>query len=250
MINRIDIHAHYGKWPFVGRDAEIEDIKAAMKKHDIQAFFLSSSKAIMYDFIEGNHELFSNIADVQGLYGYVVVNPNYMEESLDEVRKYADNPKFIGVKYHPEYCKKPADCEEMIPLFQMMEALNAPVLIHTFGDGLSSPLRLHNVNSKFPNVKLIAAHMGGNRFDLGIQLAKEANQNVFLEICSTDISCDKIKLAMDAAGAERILFGTDYSLFDPSYTIGAVESSQLANMERQMLFYENALKVFTRFKER
>lgn len=248
MINKIDIHAHYGKWPFAGRDAEIEDIKTAMEKHGIQAFFLSSSKAIMYDFIKGNQEMFADIAGVRGLYGYVVVNPNYIEESLDEIRKYISHPKFIGIKYHPEYCKKPIDCEEMIPLFQMMEALNVPVLIHTFGDGLSSPLQLRNINTRYPNLKLIAAHMGGNRFDLGIQLAKHTNHNVVLEICSTDISYDKIKMAVDAAGVERVLFGTDYSLFDPSYTIGAVESSQLTDMEKEMLFRKNALKIFTNIK--
>lgn len=97
-------------------------------------------------------------------------------------------------------------------------------------------------------MKVIAAHMGANRYDLGWELARKSNNNVFLEICSTDIDYDKIRHAVDAAGDQRVLFGTDYSLFDPSYTIGVVESSNLSEREKMYIYRENALRIFTKYK--
>jgi uncharacterized protein len=243
-MRKIDSHAHFGSWPFAGADAGIEDLTGAMAKYEIDAFLLSSSSAIMYDFSEGNQNLFEVIEHVPGLFGYVVVNANYVRESVQEIKKYAGSKKLAGVKYHPDYCRRPADCDDMSPLYAQIEELDLPVLIHTFADGLSSPLRLLAINRKYPRLKLIAAHMGGPRFDLGIQLAGQANENVFLEICSTDISVDKIRQAVDRCGADRVLFGTDYSLFDPSYTIGAVESSELSQDEKQMIYYRNAARIF------
>lgn len=246
-MRKIDIHAHYGKWPFVGHDATVEDIERTLVKYEMDAIFLSSSKAIMYDFIEGNRETFEDIADSKGLYGYVVINSNYPGESLSEVKKYMNHPKFIGVKYHPDYCGKPIDHDELKTIYKYLEDNGLPVLIHTY-DGISSPLLILNINKEFPGLKVIAAHMGGSRFDLGCELAKKSNNNVFLEICATDIDYDKIRQAVDTAGAERVLFGTDYSLFDPSYTIGAVESSRLSEREKMCIYRENALRIFTQYK--
>lgn len=50
-MRKIDMHAHYGKWPFEGHDSSVEDIERALVKYEMDAIFLSSSKAIMYDFM-------------------------------------------------------------------------------------------------------------------------------------------------------------------------------------------------------
>lgn len=246
-MKKIDVHAHYGRWPFAGRDASVADMMAILKKHDIEAFFLSSAKAIQYDFVEGNRELFEAIADVDGLFGYVYVNANYIEESISEVRKYCRHPKFIGVKIHPDYAGRPPDCEGLLPLYELAGKLEVPVLIHTWGEGDADPRRLANINRRYPEVRLIAAHMGGDRPDLGAELAGMTNGNVYLEICSTCVAFDKIRSAVEAAGIERVLFGTDYSLFDPSFTIGAVESADLTDKQREFIYYKNALRLFARY---
>lgn len=243
-MKKIDIHAHYGKWPFMGRDSSVEDILASMGKFDIGAFFLSASKALMYDFVEGNAGLFEKIEGCSGLYGYVVVNSNYPDKSFQEICKYQNHPQFIGVKYHPEYCRKPADCRELEKIYEWLEAKGIPVLIHSFGEGISSPMRLIPLNRKFPALKVVAAHMGGPRYDLGLELVQNSNENIFLEICSTDISSGKIEKAVKVAGVGRVLFGTDYTLFHPSHVIGALESSKLDEVEKEHIYRLNAEKIF------
>jgi len=42
------------------------------------------------------------------------------------------------------------------------------------------------------------------------------------------------------------MYGTDYALFSPSYTIGAVESAGLTEDEKEHIYKLNALRVFTR----
>ncbi len=247
-MRKIDVHAHYGKWPFAGRDASIDDFDRAVEEYETDAFFISSSSAIMYDFVEGNRELFDAISGRSSLYGYVVINSNYPRESMEEIRKYEQHPGFIGVKYHPDYCRKPADSEELYKLYAYMEAQEIPMLIHTFGDGLSSPMKLVSVNKAFPGLKIAAAHMGGDRYDLGILLAQNTNDSIVLEICATYTVRDKIRLAVDGAGIGRVMYGTDYSLFDPSYTIGAVESSVLSEKEKECIYRLNAQRFFSRYQ--
>ena len=74
---------------------------------------------------------------------------------------------FKGIKVHSQYQKIFVDDPKMDPIYDRARSLNLPVLFHAgFDRGLppptcATPARLINVHRRFPNLTIIAAHMGG-----------------------------------------------------------------------------------------
>ena len=247
-MQKIDVHGHVGEWFFAARNRAVfqdgAQIESVLEQFGIALFLASSSKAIVYDLQEGNADLAALLGATQRLRGYVVVNPHYPEASLADLDQYLPKEKFVGVKYHPSYARVPVSDKRMEPLLTRIQAAGVPLKVHTFGDGESSPLHLLSVHQRFPQIPLIAAHMGGPRLDLALELAQQTEANVFLEICTSLASAGRVEQAVQAAGVERVLFGTDYTLFSPAHSIGAVEAADLSLAERQRIFCDNAAELF------
>jgi len=245
----VDIHAHYGEWFFPTYMSRQKDVEELMKRHGIEAVILSSSKAIAYDMVEGNMDL-SRILDAgKGLYGYVYVNPNYPELSKAEVNKYLDNPLFKGVgEIHPDYTGIPVGSESMASIISEAVEYRKPFLVHTYS--------LENVNGlvelvkRFPDNIFIAGHMGGTvgagtglSWKKAIIAAKE-HSNLYLEICITLIEKGKLEEAVDKAGADKIMFGSDLTLLNPAHMIGMVLEANISKNDRDKILYLNTKRVF------
>jgi len=236
----IDVHVHFGDWFFPIESAGVDSILKFMKKYRIERSIISSSLGIVYDFMEGNKSLAEAIEGYDNLLGYVTVNPNYQEESLEEMKKYLAQKNFVGVKMHPSYVGQPFTSKESLALMKMVEDFNVPLLLHTYGE---SAYQAAEVAKKCSNLKIIMGHMGGNVWKAGIRAAKEA-ENLFLEPCCSYPESDKIREAVDAVGAERIVFGSDSTLIEPVYVIGMIEDADISQKEKEMILYENAKKLF------
>ena len=55
-----------------------------MAQNEIERCVMSSTLGIVYDFAAGNEELARDMAGHPELSGHVVVNPNYVEASIEE----------------------------------------------------------------------------------------------------------------------------------------------------------------------
>jgi predicted TIM-barrel fold metal-dependent hydrolase len=85
--------------------------------------------------------------------------------------------------------------------------------------------------------------MGGYNWSVGIEVGR-TRSNTVLEICSTSTDLRRLRDAIGAVGAERVLFGTDSTLFAPEYTLGAVEDMNVTPEELRLVMGENAKKLF------
>lgn len=83
--------------------------------------------------------------------------------SIDELKESG----FRGIKLHPDYQGFYVDEKRMFPFYEAAQSAAMPVLFHAGIDrGLPSeihapPERIRNVHVRFPKLKIIAAHMGG-----------------------------------------------------------------------------------------
>jgi predicted TIM-barrel fold metal-dependent hydrolase len=244
----IDVHTHLGKWYFPIRELTVSDMLAYMERGGIGTSIISSSLAIIYDFREGNRELAEAIRGHNQLLGYVTVNLNYPRESLQELERYlrngfTRNDQFVGVKVHPLSSRHRYDTPEGMALTRAVADYNVPILVHTFGSALESPWNVVPAAKANPDVPIILAHMGGDAWWEGVRAAQES-ANLYLEICSTWTDPEKVRAGIDAVGAERVLFGTDATLFDAAYTLGALEDAGLSHAERDLIMEENAKRLF------
>lgn len=240
----IDVHVHTGKWMFPIKSNSVAEIVEYMRLYDIEKSVVSSSSAITYNFIEGNANLARDLKRVDNLWGYIVLNPHYLKESLNELGKYASDPKFVGVKLHPEQQTFRLRWKNSKKLFERIADLHLPVLVHTFPDQVDD---LCEVAREFPSVKIIMGHMGGNDWLGGIEKTADL-ENIFLEPCCSFPEADKIHAAVKAVGPERFVFGSDSTLLNPGFVLGMFADAELNEEERARIAYQNALQIFD-FKE-
>ncbi len=244
----IDAHTHLGKWYFPIRQLTADDMLTTMERDGIDLSIISSSLAIVYDFREGNRELAEAICGHDQLLGYVAVNLNYVEDSIREMERYLGNgseanKQFVGVKVHPLLSKHRYDTPEGMALTHAAGAYNVPILIHTYSSALESPWNVVPAAQAHPELPIILGHMGGDAWWEGIRAAQES-ANLYLDICSTPTDLEKIRAGIDAIGAERMLFGTDATLFEATHILGALEDAGLSPEERDLIMWKNAMRLF------
>ena len=164
------------------------------------------------------------------------------EETFEEVeRMLAIGLK--GVKMHPDFQKFYADGESAQKMYRATQG-KLPILFHA-GDtryGYSSPERIAAVAKRYPKQIVIAAHFGGyTEWDKVTDVYKGLD-NVYFDTSSslTYISKEKAKGIIDALGAERFLFGTDYPMWDPTEELGMFLSLPLTDREKETILGKNA----------
>lgn len=241
----IDVHAHYGEWFFPIEMSREQHILHLMEKHEIERAVFSSSLAVVYDMEEGNARLAEFLAKSPKFYGYVVLNPNYSDVSVRQMQVHLGNPKFLGVKLHPDYARRSVSCPESIELLEEARKLRKVALLHTWGaEQVEATAR---VAETFPDMAIIMGHMGGDGregagWKSGIAAAGK-HPNVYLEVCGSSLHRDRIREAVEALGDDRILYGSDMTLLNPAITLGMIEEADIPARSKANILYENAARV-------
>ena len=236
----IDVHAHVGSWAFPLRSGEIVDVKEHMKLCNIEQSIVSHSSAIMYDFVEGNYELAKALESEDSIWGYVVLNPYYLELSLEQLARYGENPRFVGVKLHPEQQAYRLIYRNVLGLLEKVAERELPVLVHTFPGQVED---LCVVARQFPTIKFIMGHMGGDNWVAGLEAVADIG-NIYLEPCCSFPDAGKLETAVGLVGAKRVVFGTDSTLLNPAFLLGLLQDANLTDEARQRIACTNALDIF------
>jgi predicted TIM-barrel fold metal-dependent hydrolase len=127
-------------------------------------------------------------------------------------------------------------------VFDLADELALPVMIHT-GNGIpfADPIAAYNAVKRYPRVKTIISHTGGNMLqNQAIILAKEF-ENVYLEPSWMPSVC--IKAIVKNVGAGKVLFGSDEcDNLAPALETFTLMVDDPEDYEKVM--YKTALKVF------
>ncbi len=244
----IDVHGHLGHWSFPVEEMSSEKLIAQMDHYGIDYTIVSSALAVRYDITRGNRKLYQELKRFPRIKGYVTVNLNYPKESIDELHTYfgqhQEEPLFVGVKIHPMMNHHRFDTKEGMKIAEAIAFYDVPILIHTYGSEIESPLQVVKVLEKYNTLKIILAHSGGFDWTLATSIAS-VSDSLFAEICSSCTSSDKLNALIEAFGSQRVLFGSDTTLFHPSFSIGMVEDAHLEPNVYRQIMGENAKRLFT-----
>ena len=148
-----------------------------------------------------------------------------------------------GVKLHPDFQHFCLDDEKAIAMFEAMTERNLPALIHT-GDQrypYSEPRRMARVLDRVPKLKAICAHMGG--WSVWNEAWRElaGRPGVWVDTCSSLYAMEPGD-AVDVIrryGADRVFFGTDYPMWNPSEELRRFMSLPLTDEEREKILHRN-----------
>jgi predicted TIM-barrel fold metal-dependent hydrolase len=167
-----------------------------------------------------------------------------MEDPAGEIGRIMDLG-LRGIKLHPDMQQFNIDDEKMMDIYALLEG-RLPVIFHT-GDyrySWSHPSRLARVLDAFPKLIAVAAHFGGwSLYDLALEYFR--NRSCYLDL-SSSIPYLGIKRAEELIGiygAGRILFGSDYPMWDPAVELEQFRRLNLSAEDREKILGGNALRI-------
>ena len=153
-----------------------------------------------------------------------------------------------GVKLHPDIQDFKIDDYRNLKIYELCEKHGIPILMHT-GDNRydrSNPNRLCPILEIYTDLVIIAAHFGG------YSIWEEASQklknfpNVYVD-CSSSFAFMKPRLAkklIKTYGADKVLFATDYPMWEPRAELEYFLKLKLKDEEMEKILHKNAEKVF------
>lgn len=162
------------------------------------------------------------------------------------------NSGIKGIKLHPDYVRTEFDSPDFHPVLSAAEELEMPVVIHAGFDPVS-PDKLHttpdailNVIAKFPNLKLVCAHLGGvSIWDEVID--KLCGANVYLD---TAFCCERIGITVQQGEKifalhphEKIIFGSDAPWASPREIIEFIKKIGINDESMELILHKNAEKL-------
>lgn len=227
-------------------DGKISTLLEQGEKVGIEHFIVQSVATTPKQVSSINHFIAESVASGNGRFtGLGTLHPDSdnVEAEIEEIIKLG----LKGVKLHPDIQRFCIDDERMSKVYGLCEG-RLPILMHT-GDSrfdFSNPNRMKPVLEKYPDLTVIGAHFGGWSVwdDATRMLSKYKN---FFVDCSSSfyaMTPEKARELIFAYGTDRVLFGTDYPMWDIEAEMERFMSIELTDTEREDIFYNNAAKMF------
>lgn len=186
-----------------------------------------------------------------------------------EFEYYLSDPHCLGIKLYPGYNLVYVNDKRHWLLFELAEAYKVPVVIHT-GDtarptGLlkySHPLTVDEAAVNFPNVTFVMAHCGCPWFADAAEVAAK-NPNVCVDLSGLLEGKPKSLFLMEQQAGffrllhtwlnymgnySKVLYGSDWPLVNIPLYIRVI-ANIVPEKYHADVFYNNALRVFSRIKE-
>jgi len=153
-----------------------------------------------------------------------------------------------GVKLHPDIQAFKLDDARSLKIFELCERKNVPVLIHT-GDyryDFSNPNRLLPVLDAYEKLTVIGAHLAGwSVWEEAFEKLSH-KRNLYVDCSSTFpfYEKEKAKELICRWGFDRVLFGSDYPMWNPISELDTFLSLELGEEANRKILGENAKKMF------
>jgi predicted TIM-barrel fold metal-dependent hydrolase len=175
------------------------------------------------------------------LIGYVRINPNF-EGALDALDQALGEYKMKGLKLHPvSYVGFPYG-DATLKLMRRAAEYNAPVLFHTGDEPLALPQEVAEAARLVPEATVIMAHLGGYFHSDAVLEVADRLPNVMVDTSATPYPW-MIRRAVDAFGAERVLYASDGPGCPPLLEVEKVRLARLSFEEEQLVFSGNIQRV-------
>jgi predicted TIM-barrel fold metal-dependent hydrolase len=172
------------------------------------------------------------------LIGYARMNPRYGDEAVDLFDRAVREYGMRGLKLHPvSYVMHPAS-EPTLALIRHAASLGVPTLFHCGDEEFSLPLQVAEAAEAVPEAKIILGHMGGYFHVRDAIRVARRHPNLILETSAMPYPA-MIREAVEAIGAERVLFASDGPGCDPTLEVHKVLRAGLAPDEEAAIFRGN-----------
>ncbi|MBI3059576.1 MAG: amidohydrolase [Deltaproteobacteria bacterium] len=146
------------------------------------------------------------------LVGCFHINPHLgVEAALKELKRLVQEGGYRAVKLNPSLhgYMPPRSRALLDPIFETAAKLRLPIIVHMGDTPFAVPVLMAPLAEAHPQTKIILAHLGTQKVsyaDEAIYVARK-NENIWLETGWGPLP--RIKEAVQAVGAGRLIFGSD-----------------------------------------
>ena len=191
-----------------------------------------------------NNELtYREIKGHNRLIGCATINANFGEEAVQELEKAVNTWGMKGLKLMPTFHGYRVDSPLVYPLMEKVREFGIPVTIHS-GSYYAQPLEIGALAEIFPDVPIIMDHMG-YRYNVNqaVQMAKK-HDNIYLGTAVVVVEPVLIKIAVEEAGAEKIIFGSNAPGSFMDLSIESIKRIGFSKEQESLIFGENLARLY------
>jgi len=163
------------------------------------------------------------------LVGFMGIDPQRGDEAIRLMRKYHAKFEPKGIKIYPPTGWYPYE-ERVAKFWKEADDMGLAVVTHSGGtpsilqEEKGRPVHFKPVLDKYPDLHLIIAHLGGMYRKDTYSMAKDY-PNLYTDCSALQgwlpsepaVVIDRLKEALAMMGPDRVMFGSDFPLFDLSY---------------------------------
>jgi predicted TIM-barrel fold metal-dependent hydrolase len=221
----------------------VYNLLKVMDESGISKSIVSSVASYPHQVVSINDWLFS--IKQNRLITFASIHP-FFDTFKEELKRIKDNA--FGIKLQPEFQNFYVDDEKTFPLYEELQKLSLPILLHCGAEisasgeicSYSCPEKILRVIEKFPELKIIGAHMGG--FLMWEEsLEKLAGKNIYFDT-SDSIRVMKRELLEQffvKHGFDKIIYGSDFPIQDPKEEITFIKNLNISEENKQKILSLN-----------
>ena len=215
----------------------IEDLLARAKRAGISKVAVHSAATSQAQVVPANDFAISLQEGHPEVVGFGTLHPDFTDFEPELAR--LEQAGIKGLKFHPDFQGFWLNDPRLEPILECVGTRF--VLMFHVGDRLppdenpSCPRKLAALHRKFPRAKMIAAHFGGYQH-WKWALEHLIGQDIFVDTSSSldFIDQDILRQIVRKHPREKILFGSDYPLFDPG--------AEIANLQQRLKLSDQELE--------
>jgi hypothetical protein len=228
-----DGHVHFGICGLTGLRFFEKDVE-----HLIRRFKLD--KILLFPFDRDLYRMNRKVIRIGERNKHVVplarVSPSDKKTNA-QLRSWFASGLVGGIKIHPSMDRIPVTSPRYRQVLELVDDFGKVAVVHCGRWQKVSGYRfVLDAARKYPNAKLVAAHMGGNELDNtkgAIEGARNV-RNVFLDTSNCRISL-MIQLAVKQIGADRLVFGSDTPWGNVYSNLYTVTEADISHRDKQKI---------------
>ncbi|MDI9591221.1 MAG: TatD family hydrolase [Acidobacteriota bacterium] len=188
-----------------------------------------------------NDFIAQEVAADPSLIGFMAMHQDCEDPAAEMGR--AAGMGLCGIKLHPDTQAVNMDDPRLMRVYELAEARHLPVTIHC-GDyryDYSHPRRLRRILHAFPGLTVNAAHFGGWSIqDYALEFLED--EGCFLDMSSSMrfLGPRRTRELVYAYGTDRILFGSDFPMWEPADELAKFRSLGFSQAELEAMCWHNA----------
>ncbi len=175
------------------------------------------------------------------MFFYAWYQPRQHKALMEQIDALRTHPLFVGVKIHPREDFAHLEDGSYDQFMEYAAAHDIAVMCHTWDtEPMNRPVSFEKYLTKYPDLKVIMAHMGGVRSGCmdALRLAREY-KNAYCDLNGSLYSELWLEELVKMAPEHKFIFSTDQTFNDPRPVLGRVLFADIPDVLKEKLLCEN-----------